>query len=159
MCERVRARMHMRAQSCLTLVSPCPSSVNETFQARILVQKGLPFPTLGDLPNPGIEPGVSFFSWIGRWIFTTGATREAHWIDGGPTKSVENRMRSRFEGEYCGFSFGLSSLEDIQVEIQGCEACEEYYVRDNRFGEFLTIYIVTEISAMGRLSSSFSLHV
>ena len=120
---------------------------------------GLPFPTLGDLPNPGIEPGVSFFSWIGRWIFTTGATREAHWIDGGPTKSVENRMRSRFEGEYCGFSFGLSSLEDIQVEIQGCEACEEYYVRDNRFGEFLTIYIVTEISAMGRLSSSFSLHV
>ena len=86
------------AQLCLTLVSPCPSCVNETFQASILVQKGLPFPT-----NPGIEPGVSFLSWIGRWIFTTGATWEAHWIDGGPTKSVENGMRSRFEGEYCGF--------------------------------------------------------
>ena len=61
MCVHV----HARVQSCLTLVSPWPSSVSGTFQARILVQGGLPFPTSEDLPNPGVEPGVSFSSWIG----------------------------------------------------------------------------------------------
>ena len=34
--------------------SPPGSSVQGTLQARIL--GGLPFPTLGNLPNPGIEP-------------------------------------------------------------------------------------------------------
>ena len=43
------------AQSCLTLCdpmdcSPIGSSVHGIFQAR-------PFPSPGDLPNPGIEPG------------------------------------------------------------------------------------------------------
>ena len=47
------------AQSCPTLCdpmdcSPPGSSVHEIFQARIL--EGLPFPSPGDLPNPGIEP-------------------------------------------------------------------------------------------------------
>ena len=35
--------------------SPPGSSVHEIFQARIL--EWLPFPSPGDLPNPGIEPG------------------------------------------------------------------------------------------------------
>ena len=35
--------------------SPPGSSVYEIFQARIL--SGLPFPSPGDLPDPGIEPG------------------------------------------------------------------------------------------------------
>ena len=44
---------------CLTLCDPMDcslpgSSVHWTFQARIL--SGLPFPCLGDLPDPGIEP-------------------------------------------------------------------------------------------------------
>ena len=48
------------AQSCPTLCepmdhSPPGSSVHEIFQARIL--EWLPFPSPGDLPNPGIEPG------------------------------------------------------------------------------------------------------
>ena len=48
------------AQSCPTLCdpmdcSPLGSSVHEIFQARIL-EGGLPFPSPGDLPNPGIEP-------------------------------------------------------------------------------------------------------
>ena len=47
----------MCAQSCLTLCGPmgCSlpgTSVHILFQARIL----LPFPTPGDLPDPGIEP-------------------------------------------------------------------------------------------------------
>ena len=47
-------------QSCPTLWDPMDcsspgSSVHEIFQARI--QSGLPFPSPGALPNPGIEPG------------------------------------------------------------------------------------------------------
>ena len=47
------------AQSCLTLCDPMDGSlpgsmVHGIFQARIL--GGLPFPSPGDLPNPGIEP-------------------------------------------------------------------------------------------------------
>ena len=47
-------------QSCLTLFdtindSPQGSSVHGIFQARIL--EWLPFPSPGDLPDPGIEPG------------------------------------------------------------------------------------------------------
>ena len=46
------------SQSCLTFCdpmdsSPPVSSVHGTSQARIL---GFPFPTPGDLPDPGIEP-------------------------------------------------------------------------------------------------------
>ena len=48
------------AQSCLTLCdpmdcSPPDSSVPRIFQARYW--SGLSFPSSGDLPNPGIEPG------------------------------------------------------------------------------------------------------
>ena len=47
-------------QSCLTLCNPMDcsppgSSVHGISQARILEQVGLPFPSPGDLPNPGIE--------------------------------------------------------------------------------------------------------
>ena len=49
------------AQSCLTLCdpmdcSPPGSSLHGILQARIW--SGLPFPSLGDLPDPGIEPGA-----------------------------------------------------------------------------------------------------
>ena len=39
---------------------------------------GLPFPTPGDIPNPGTEPGVSCVSSIGRRILYHCATLEAH---------------------------------------------------------------------------------
>ena len=39
---------------------------------------GLPFPTPGNLLNPGIEPTVSCVSCIGRWILYHWATREFH---------------------------------------------------------------------------------
>ena len=38
---------------------------------------GLPFPTPGDLPDPGIEPTSSCISCIGRRILYHRATREA----------------------------------------------------------------------------------
>ena len=48
------------AQSCPTLCDPMDcslpgSSVHGIFQA--IYWSGLPFPSPGDLPNPGIEPG------------------------------------------------------------------------------------------------------
>ena len=45
--------------------SPAGSSVHGIFQARIL--EWLPFPTPGDLPNPGIE-AVPYVSCTDRWI-------------------------------------------------------------------------------------------
>ena len=45
------------AQSCLTLCHPMDYSVHEILQSRILEWQ--PFPSPGDLFNPGIEPGVS----------------------------------------------------------------------------------------------------
>ena len=53
------------AQSCATLCDPMKcslpgSSVHGILQARILRNtrwSGLPFPSPGDLPNPGMEPG------------------------------------------------------------------------------------------------------
>ena len=41
------------AQSCLTLCDPMDCTVHGILQA-----SGLPFPSLEDLPNPGIEPGL-----------------------------------------------------------------------------------------------------
>ena len=50
----------LAAQQCLTLCSPIDcrlsgSFVHGIFQARIW--SGLPFPSSGDLPDPGIKPG------------------------------------------------------------------------------------------------------
>ena len=42
------------AQSCLALCDPVDYTVHGILQSRIL--KWVPFPSLGDLPNPGIEP-------------------------------------------------------------------------------------------------------
>ena len=43
-------------QSCLTLGDPVDYTVHGILQARIPENTGYPFPSLGDLPNPGIEP-------------------------------------------------------------------------------------------------------
>ena len=101
MCVCVCVCVHVCVSACSVVPDswvPMSLLCQWNFPGTNIGAEGVTIPTSGDLPNPGIEPGVSFFSWIGRWIFTTGATWEAHWIDGGPTKSVENRMRSRFEG-------------------------------------------------------------
>ena len=53
-------KVKVKSQSCLTLCdsmdcNPPDSSVHGIFQARYW--SGLPFPSPGDLPDPGIEPG------------------------------------------------------------------------------------------------------
>ena len=62
------------AQSCPTLCDPMDyslpgSSVHGIFQARIL--EWLSFPSLGDLPNPGIEPMSLEPPALARGFFTT----------------------------------------------------------------------------------------
>ena len=68
------------AQLCLTLCDPtgCSlpgSSVHGIFQARI--RSGLPFPILGDLPDPGIEPLSLASPALAGGFFATSATWEA----------------------------------------------------------------------------------
>ena len=69
-------------QLCLTLCdhmvcSPPGSSVHGILQARI--QKGLPFPPPGDLPNPGIKPMslTSLALALSSMFFTTSTTWKA----------------------------------------------------------------------------------
>ena len=53
-------KVHEVAQSCLTLCDPMDYSLPGSSVHGILRQEywsGLPFPSPGDLPNPGIEPG------------------------------------------------------------------------------------------------------
>ena len=64
-------------QSCLTLCepmdcSPPGSSVHGIFWASILE---LPFPPPGDLPDPGIEPGLQDCRWILYHCATWGASQ------------------------------------------------------------------------------------
>jgi len=49
--------------------SPPGSSVPRIFQAKIL--EWLPFPSPGDLPDPGIEPTSSVVPALARRFFTT----------------------------------------------------------------------------------------
>ena len=65
-------------QSCLTLFdpvgcSPPGSSVHGIPQARTEWESGLPCPTPGDLPDPGVEPTSA----LAGKFFTTGAIWEA----------------------------------------------------------------------------------
>ena len=59
-CMKVKSESEV-AQSCPTLsdpkdCSPPGSSVHGIFQARVLEWGGVPLPSPGDLPDPGIEP-------------------------------------------------------------------------------------------------------
>ena len=65
------------AQSCLTLCSPVDCSPPGSSAHELSGQEywsGAPFPTLGDLPNPRIEPGfIASPALTGR--FTASATQ------------------------------------------------------------------------------------
>ena len=66
------------AKLCPTLVIPWteePGRLQSVGFSRQEYWSGLPFPSPGDLPNPGIEPWVSCI--VGSF-FTNWATREAH---------------------------------------------------------------------------------
>ena len=67
--------MCVHAQSCLTLCNPmnCTLPGFSGHSPRQEYWSGLSFPSTGDLPHPGI----SCFSYIGRWILYHWATREA----------------------------------------------------------------------------------
>ena len=78
-----KVTVHARSvtQSCPTLCNPMDcsppgsSSVHGIFQARYW--SGLPFPTPGDLPDPGTEPMSLISLALADGFFTTSATCEA----------------------------------------------------------------------------------
>ena len=57
--QRVQQGSAKSLQSCPTLCDPMdcslPGSLSMGFSGQVY-QSGLPFPSLGDVPNPGIEP-------------------------------------------------------------------------------------------------------
>ena len=63
--------MSMHVQSCPTLCDPvvvaCQAPLSMGF-SRQESWSGLPFPSPGDLPDPGIEPMVSCVSCISKWV-------------------------------------------------------------------------------------------
>ena len=71
--------MCVHGESCLTLCKSMDcslpgSSVYGVFQARILEQ--FPYPTPGDLPNPGIEPASLVSPALAGRFFTTAPPRK-----------------------------------------------------------------------------------
>ena len=68
------------AQSCLT-VAPQTAAHQTTLPTEFFRQEywnGLPFPTPGDLPNPGIEPVSLMSPALASRFFTTSTTWEAY---------------------------------------------------------------------------------
>ena len=68
-------------QSCLTLCSPMECSLLvplPTEFSRKEYWSGMPFPTPGDLPNPGVEPRSPVPPALAGRSFTTSAAWEAH---------------------------------------------------------------------------------
>ena len=69
------------AESCLTLVTPWIVASQAPLSMGFPRQKywsGLPFPSPGDLPNPGVEPKSPVSPAMASGFFTTRATWEAH---------------------------------------------------------------------------------
>ena len=89
-------RVHVLvAKSCPTLRGPRQAPLHMGF-SRQEYWRGLPFPSPGDLPDPGIKPGSSCI--VGRF-FTVWATREAlqstSWRANSSLKKCANKILSR----------------------------------------------------------------
>ena len=81
LCVCVCVCTHAQAQLCLTLATVWTVAHQAPLSMGFSRQKywsRLPFPPLGDIPNPGIKPTSSCVSCIGRWFLYHWATREAH---------------------------------------------------------------------------------
>ena len=63
------------AQSCPTLACQAPLSMEFSKQEYL---SRVPFPTPGDLPDPGIKPGALESPALAGGLFTTSATWQAH---------------------------------------------------------------------------------
>ena len=107
-----------RAQSCLTLCDPIDCIVHGFLKARIL--EWVAFPSPGDFPNPGIEPGSPC---IAGGFFTNRATREAqeYW-SGWPILSPADLPNP-------GIELGSPALEvdSLPAELPGKPTLTETY--------------------------------
>ena len=72
--------MHASLQSCLTFATPWTVAHQAPLSmgfSREEYWSGLPFPTPGDLPDPGTEPTSLASFALGGGLFTASATLEA----------------------------------------------------------------------------------
>ena len=99
-------------QSCPTLFDPwtvaCQALLSMGF-SRQEYWSGLPFPSAGDLPDPGIKPTSLMSPPLAGRFFTTNITREAPIIPGG-ILNLRERMY-HLQGHIL-FSFGSLRMED-----------------------------------------------
>ena len=103
----------MYVLSCLTLCyfidCNCKAPLSMGFP-RQEYWSGLPFPSPGDLPNPGIEtPSLASPAFAGRF-FTTSATWEAH--AAGTESNVEVLASGHWNGEQ-GLTHSFNKVEGV----------------------------------------------
>ena len=100
------------AQLCLTLCGPMDCSLPGSSACQALLSlelsrqeywSGLPFPTLGDLPNPEMEPTSLASPALSGGFFTSSATWEAHFV-------YENSQTHGLSFSAMGHNLSLSLL-------------------------------------------------
>ena len=94
---------YMHAQSCLTRGDPIDCSHQAPLSMGILWQvywSGLPFPTPGDCPNPGIKTVLLASASLGGRFFTTSVSWEAPNVKIFIIKEfIDKTMKQRVERE------------------------------------------------------------
>ena len=96
------------AQSCLTLCDSIDYSVYGILQARIL--EWVPFPSPGDLPNPGIKPRSPALQ-----ADSLPAIREAHWRWCQIKTNKQTKKNAQYES--CELSFIWGKMGTVTQEI------------------------------------------
>jgi len=113
----------MPGHACAKLLQSCPTLYNPMNIAhqtplslgfsRQEYWRGLPFPSSGDLPDPGIEPGCLTSPALAIWFFTTSATWECY-MPGRRDIFMGSVLKKDWSDfSCCGIQFWFSSVLDI----------------------------------------------
>ena len=97
----------VHAQSCPTLCNPMDCSLQAHLSMKYSRQKywsGLPFPTLGDLPNPGIEPTFLASPALSGTFFTTVPSYSKSWPLCAALKFFWNKIFLQFTAVMCSIT-------------------------------------------------------
>ena len=100
------------AKSCLTLATPWTAACQAPLSIGFFRQEywsGLPFPSPGDLPNPGIEPGSSALQADSLLTELQGKTKKRllglKWSGNGPESN----------GFYLGQNLHIGHIENVNT--------------------------------------------
>ena len=75
---------------------------------------GVPFPTLEDLPNPGIKPASLAFPALAGGFFTTAPPGNLHFVESGPTSTGSEQGHGNCASLAQQRRAG-DSLEDVRI--------------------------------------------